>query len=333
MSNVTTPRLAVIATEIKTKLALVQQHSMEVGELLTEAKSSFEKTTDFLVWAESAVSLKKATVYKYISIWTNFNEDKNVLAKTSLAALYALLGLEEDVKEEVKEIAKAAEAQGKPLTAKEVKEVAAEVAGEEPVKPAKPTIETMTPAQAAKTLQKAEDAVKQTKEKAEKAMAKAAESRDKAIKESRDLVKALEDAKKKIEELESANNLKAKTITTQHETIQALRAELKELQAKPVVQEVVKVETTEETQEMATVGESDDMPWFTEEETETQEVDLEAFASHYADLQAIDARQVANNTTKAAEVANIEVIKEGRKTFFMVGDDKLTGQQLRAMAK
>lgn len=318
--------LNTLSAAIKEQLQIIGKATFETGRLLCEAQDLLPKKSDIVVWAQAEVSLKKAQTYRLMSVYRAF-AGQEWAEEMAVDALVKLIG-DEDAQEVVKGMVESGE---KPST-KDVNEIVNELAEEKGEKAPENTPEApkeKTPAQLAKDLEKAEKRAEQQAVKFEQKEKEFKKARDLAVNAARTMEQELADAKKKIEELESANSVKATIIAQQHETIAALRAQL---EGQPAGAE----ELAEEPQ-IDTVGETDDLPWEDEaEEVEVAHLDeslIPTFKAIYVELQKANPRKMVDNTKEAAEKAGIEMTGTGRAVKFDVFGKQMTGSELRALIK
>lgn len=301
--------LNTLSDAIKEQLDIIGKATFETGRLLCEAQELLPKKSDIVMWAEAEVSLKKAQTYRLMQVYRAFS-DEPWAHGVAVDALAMLIG-----NEEAKEVAKSVVESGDSLVTSDVKSIVAELAEEAGEKaPEQPKPVNKTQDELAKEI----DRMKQQAEKFEKQAQEFTKARDVAIVAARTMEQQLADAQKKVEELESANSVKAKIIEEQHKTIQKLRAELRG------------VELEEEDEELT--EQADDVPW-DEDEEESEELDLSVFKGHYEELQKAGPRKMVDNTKQAADLAGIESHGTGRALKFTVNGEELTGAELRALIK
>lgn len=307
MSKVSSARLTILATEINSLLRTMATTAFELGSRLTEAREAFEKAGEFYAWADENCSVKKAYACRLMSVYKAFKDDAD-LSQQPITVLAALLAIKDEaVREEVKEVVKAVAGTDNPMTEKDVKEMAEEIAPTE----GKPEPKEMTVKQAEKLVEKAEKKAELLEQKLKSQAEKLNAARDKAIKDNRDLLKELEKAQATIDQ-------------------QAARiAELEALLAG-------KSDESEEPEEI-TQQADDDMPWADDEPEEENTADagdlLEAMKVIYDELNAANPRAMVNNTIIAAEQVGIIVHKQGRKQSFVIDGEEINGTDLRTMLK
>lgn len=85
-----------VAVEIKACLDSIGQSYLRVGELLLEAREDFEETREFLSWALTEFSIKKAQAYHLMNIAKNFKDDTRFTG-VSMRVMLALIPMVDDV--------------------------------------------------------------------------------------------------------------------------------------------------------------------------------------------------------------------------------------------
>lgn len=85
-----------VAAEIKSCLDSIGQSYLRVGELLLEAREDFEDTREFLSWALTEFSIKKAQAYHLMNIAKNFKDDTRFTG-VSMRVMLALIPMVDDV--------------------------------------------------------------------------------------------------------------------------------------------------------------------------------------------------------------------------------------------
>lgn len=97
-----------LAGKIKRELDNAAASYIEVGRLLTLAREFHDKQAAFLAWAEDAVQLKKAQVYKLMKVYETFGNDPRFIG-APMRALYMLTGASVEQLAEAAEVAEAGE--------------------------------------------------------------------------------------------------------------------------------------------------------------------------------------------------------------------------------
>ena len=310
--------LGTIKARIEILTATVINSSIEIGQLLTEAKGKFQTGALFLQWAEEQLGYKKSYVFSMMKVANEFGS-KEWAHSMTMGALDALLGSSPAVMA----VAEAAVKAGEPLTAKEVKEVKAEEAGEE-----LPQVEAkkeLTPAQLTKALEKANNKIEATEQKAKIALDKAKSAKDDAIKASRKALSELEQAKMMIAAQKEEIARLVAEVEALHVDLALAKASALEGDVNPL-DEVLLSDILEQ---VADDLSADDLPWSDDDETE--EVDaskqLALFEDCYTTMLAQSPRKVVANTDAAAMAAGIA--KDGK--LYLFNGESLTGAQLRAL--
>ncbi len=306
-------QLKTLAQAINQEIQTIAQSSFNTGKYLAQAKELFTIASQFVKWAESECNLKKAQVYRLVSVYNTYKNEK-ALHTLSVDVLATLSGCSEDVKEIVKAIA----ANGEAVSLKELKEIKAETEGKPAPKAAKK--EELKAEKVSETLtQQAKQANAVIKD-LETQMKKSDGEKKAAISAANKAQSDLELAMARIKLLESENAQLSKVIKTLEETNHGLTLKVQayEEQAQAVAVEVVEVEEVKEESSVL--------------ETEKEADQLEIACIEYVRLLKLNPRQMVNNTVQAVEYAGGEVKGSGRMQTFVLDGITMTGQEVRCEA-